>query len=111
MLGAAGLYALEHNLDRLTTDHRNARLIAERLRTVPGIDADIATVQTNMVVFRTRPGVLDAPQWCARAGKGVLVAPFGQHTIRAATHLDVSEADSLRAAEVLATCFAPMEAR
>ena len=47
ILAAAGLYALDHNLARLTQDHANARLIAERLAGIAGIELDLATVQTQ----------------------------------------------------------------
>src|SRR5262249_556826 len=51
IFSAAGLYALDHNLSRLDDDHRNARLIGERLARSPRIALDLATVQTNILVF------------------------------------------------------------
>ena len=54
ILAAAGLYALEHNIDRMAEDHRRARLSAERLARVPGLRVDLGKVQTNMVYADTR---------------------------------------------------------
>src|ERR1700748_3279070 len=51
ILAAAGLYALDHNLDRLAEDHANARTLAERMAETP-VEIDLATVQTNIVIFR-----------------------------------------------------------
>ena len=64
ILAAAGLYALEHNRARLTEDHANARLIAERLAGVAGVVLDLATVQTNIVIFRLeRDARTPRPSW------------------------------------------------
>jgi len=107
IVAAAGLYALDHNLDRLTEDHANARLIAEGLMGVRGIDLDLATVQTNIVIFRTKESAPDAATVVARAKeKGVLVGAFAARTVRAATHLNVTREQAKRASEVLAAVVA-----
>jgi len=103
ILAAAGLYALDHNLDRLAEDHANARLIAESLAGLNSVELDLATVQSNIVIFHMRPGAPDAAAIVARAkDEGVLVSAFAARTVRAVTHLDVSQADCRRAAEALA---------
>ena len=100
---AAGLYALDHNLDRLAEDHTNARLIAERLTGLAAVELDLATVQSNIVIFNMRAGAPDAAAIVARAkDEGVLVSAFAARTVRAVTHLDVSSADCRRAADALA---------
>ena len=107
IIAAAGLYALDHNLARLTEDHANARLLAEGLMGVRGIDLDLATVQTNIVIFRTKEGAPDAATVVARAKEqGVLVGAFAARTVRAATHLDVTREQAKRASEVLAAVVA-----
>ena len=94
IIAAAGLYALDHNVTRLTEDHANARLLAEGLAGVRGIDLDLATVQTNIVIFRTAEGAPDAATVVARAKEnGVLVGAFAARTVRAVTHLDVTAED------------------
>jgi threonine aldolase len=103
IFAAAGLYALDHNIARLSQDHDNARELASRLAAGSGrILIDLETVQTNIVVFRVTDEAPDAPTVVARAGtRGVLIFAFGPRTIRAVTHLDVTRDDCLRAAEVL----------
>jgi threonine aldolase len=61
VIAAAGIYALDHNVDRLAEDHENARVLGEGLAELPGIDLDPADVETNIVVFR----FADAAGLCA----------------------------------------------
>jgi len=103
IVAAAGLFALDHNLARLTEDHANARLIADRIAGIRGVQLDLATVQTNIVIFRLAEGAPDAATVVARAAeRGVLVGAFAARTVRATTHLNVTRAQCERAAEVLA---------
>ena len=75
---------------QLAEDHANARLIAERLAGLSGVALDLATVQTNIVVFRLDPGLPDAAAIVGRAREaGVLVSALGPRTVRAVTHRDV----------------------
>ncbi|HXP73361.1 MAG TPA: GntG family PLP-dependent aldolase [Stellaceae bacterium] len=107
IIAAAGLYALDHNVSRLTEDHANARLLAEGLVGVRGVGLDLATVQSNIVIFRTADGAPDAATVVARAKeKGVLVGAFAARTVRAVTHLDVTRDQARRASEVLAAAVA-----
>ena len=103
ILAAAGSYALDHHLKRLSDDHANARLIAERLAQSRRVQLDLATVQTNIIVFGLAPDGPDAATVVERArSRGVLLFPFGARTLRAVTHLDVSREQCERAAEILA---------
>jgi threonine aldolase len=103
ILAAAGLHALEHNRARLADDHANARLIAERVAKVAGIVLDLATVQTNIVIFRLAPDAPDAATVVVRAReRGVLISAFAARTVRLVTHLNVDRAQCERAAEVIA---------
>jgi threonine aldolase len=103
ILAAAGLWALEHNFERLAEDHANARLLAERLGGLRGIEIDLATVQTNIVIFHLAEGAPDAAAIVARAqAAGVLVSAFAARTVRAVTHLDISRDDCRHAADRLA---------
>ena len=100
---AAGLYALDHHRSRLSEDHANARRIAERLAGNPRVDIDIASVQTNIIVFRLKPGAPEASVVVERAReRGVLLFPFGARILRAVTHLDVSAAQCEAGAGILA---------
>ena len=60
IVAAAGLYALDHHVERLAADHANARRLAEALAELPGVDIDLDRVETNIVVF----GVPDAFALC-----------------------------------------------
>ena len=103
ILAAAGLYALDHNFSRLVDDHANARLLAERMADLRGVRLDLATVQSNIVIFRMKEGAPDAATIVARAEEaGVRVSAFGERTVRAVTHLDVSREQCRRAADLLA---------
>jgi threonine aldolase len=102
ILGAAGLYALDHHLDRLHEDHRNAQVIAARIRTNPRISLVADPVETNIVIFRLAESAPDAGAVVAAArAQGVLVVAFGPRTVRAVTHLDVTREQCDRAASVL----------
>lgn len=102
IFAAAGLHALDHNVERLAEDHANARLIGGRLAQSSRIILDLDTVQTNILVFGLAADAPDAHTLVARAReRGVLVLAFGARTIRAVTHLDVSRAQCERAADIL----------
>jgi threonine aldolase len=103
IFSAAALYALDHHLARLPEDHANARRFAEALAAAAPVQLDLATVQTNIVVFHL-PATLaiDAPTLSAQArDRGVLVNAFGPRTVHAVTHLDVTGAQCERAAAAL----------
>jgi len=103
IFAAAGLYALDHHFERLAEDHTNARRLGERLAQSPAIDLDLATVQTNILVFHLRQGAPEAAAVVEEARqRGVLIFAFGPRTIRAVTHLDVSAAQREEAAGILA---------
>jgi threonine aldolase len=102
ILAAAGLYALDHNIGRLAEDHANARILAEMLAQTTA-EIDLATVQSNIVIFRLPESLPDAATVVRRAQEqGVLVSAFAARTVRAVTHLNVDAAACRRAGEVLA---------
>jgi threonine aldolase len=103
IIAAGGLYALEHNIDRLAEDHTNASIIAETLMDCPGATVRIPAVPTNIVIIDTHAPADDVAARLAR--DGVLVSTMGGHTIRCVTHLGISTAESRRAAEVIRTLF------
>ncbi len=106
ILAAAGLYALDHNIERLAEDHANARVMAEYVAGTRA-EMDLATVQTNIVIFRVPEPLPDAATVVQRAQEhGVLVSAFAARTVRAVTHLNVDAAQSRRAGEVLAKALA-----
>lgn len=96
VLAAAGLYALDHHLQRLADDHAHARLIAE----AAGLNA--AEVDTNIVVIETE----DAAGLVSRCREeGVLLSAVGAKVVRAVTHLDVDESQARKAAKIVAAAL------
>ncbi len=93
VLAAAGMYALDHHVERLADDHAHAQLIAD----AAGVDP--TGVDTNIVVVRTE----DAAKLVSRCREGgVLVSAVGPRVVRMVTHLDVSTDDAKQAAAVIA---------
>ena len=94
ILAAAGLYALQHNVDRLAEDHAHARRLAEGLAELRALRIDPAEVETNIVRFEMAPGAPPAERLVdALAAEGVLLLTTGPRSMRAVTHHDVSGAD------------------
>ena len=87
IIAAGALHALEHHRDRLCDDHANARRLAEGLARLPGIELDAASVQTNIVLFRTTG--MPGPELVRRlAEQGVALLALGNQ-VRAVTNLMV----------------------
>jgi threonine aldolase len=96
ILAAAGLYALDFNVERLADDHARAARLADGLR-----DAGypVWPVETNIVIFDAGG---DAGAWCsALEARGVRMGAVGPTTVRAVTHLDVDDDGISRALEAL----------
>ena len=101
VLAAAGLYALEHHVERLAEDHARAARLARALAELGPFRIDPATVETNIVVTAVDP-VEDAPTILrALAERGVLAGGMGPGRIRFVTHLDVDDVGLDRAIDAL----------
>ena len=102
ILAAAGIYALDHHVERLAEDHANARLFAESIADLSGISVDPSGVETNIVIFDVTATGRDAADIYRRLlGQGVRIGVLDRTRLRAVTHLDVSRAHVLRAATVV----------
>ncbi len=102
VIAAAGIVALEAMVDRLREDHENARLLAEGLAALPGIQIDLDCVQTNILFFTVQRGDLDAPGLIRKLGEqGIKALSISRDRIRMATHKDVNRAGILRTLDVL----------
>jgi threonine aldolase len=103
IFAAAAAFALDHHGGQLATDHANATALAGRLASSPRILLDLATVQTNIVMFRLADDAPDAAAVVAQAReRGVALFAFGLRTLRAVTHLDVTAQECERAGIILA---------
>ena len=92
MLAAAGIYALENNIERLAEDHQHANLLAEGLRSCPWIDK-VMEVETNIVIGYMKEGFQNSNFVEKLQKLGVSIVSFGKGRIRMVTHLDVSKQD------------------
>jgi threonine aldolase len=102
IIAAGALYALEHNIDRLADDHANARILAQTVRTTPGLKLEPETVDTNIVIFDVDAELGTAAAFCARLrDEGVWTNAIAPQRVRAVTHLDVSREQVEHAANVL----------
>jgi threonine aldolase len=102
IVAAAGLYALDHNVERLADDHARARRLAEGWD-ARGVPVDLDAVETNFVqvdVAGLGLSQQDAVERLGRAGVGL--SPTGGGRLRAVTHLDISDDDVDRALELVA---------
>ncbi|MBK8269569.1 MAG: aminotransferase class I/II-fold pyridoxal phosphate-dependent enzyme [Planctomycetes bacterium] len=93
MMAAAGVYALEHNIERLAEDHAKAKKLARGLSEIPGVIVDVDAVESNIVIIdiagskRSRTEVFER-----LIPHGVRFSPLIQATqFRAVTHLDIPE--------------------
>jgi threonine aldolase len=94
IIAAAGMYALDHHVERLAEDHENARVLAEGLAELPGVELDPTEVETNIVIFE----VDDAPALIGELWeRGIEMTPLGPRRIRAVTHMDVDRTGIERA--------------
>ena len=94
VIAAAGIVALETMVNRLGEDHDNARLLAEGLSGIEGIEIDLKRVQTNIVIFAVRHPRITASTLSRRLREErVLVHQISAESIRCLTHKDVSRRD------------------
>lgn len=101
VLAAAGLYALDHHVDRLAEDHAHARTIAELVAGAGVVDP--RAVETNIVMLDLSAASVGAAELVNLAREeAVLTAAVGPHLVRLITHLDVTADDSRKAGETLA---------
>ena len=90
LLAAAGIYALDHQVERLTEDHARAGAIAEICSQLPWVD-HILPVVTNIVIVRLKEGIKAQDQVAELRAKGIRCAPFGPQYIRFVTHLNFDD--------------------
>ena len=89
-LAAAGIYALDHHIDRLKIDNDRAKKIGVVLNDLELVKA-VRPVQSNIILFDLKDSI-SAQEYLARlSAKGIIASPFGPQTIRFVTHLDLSE--------------------
>jgi len=101
VLAAAGLMALEEGPKRLHEDHANARLLAEALTHIDGVEIDLDAVETNIVIFKLAGGRSASDLTARLKARGILMSAVGPSSVRLVTHLDVDRNACVAAAEAL----------
>lgn len=105
ILAAAGIYALQNNRDRLTEDHTNARILAERAGNIKGLR--VLQPDTNIVMMDVQRAGMTAGDVVNRLKEhGVLMVEFTPTRVRAVTHMDVTRKDVEHATEALSKVMA-----
>jgi threonine aldolase len=94
IIAAAGIYALDHHLERLREDHQNAKRLAAGLKEIKGVSIDPKHVETNIVIFDAEGAGMTSFRLAeAMKKKGVLIHSISKTQIRLVTHLDVTAED------------------
>lgn len=91
-LAAAGIYALDNHVDRLTEDHQRARAIGALMSQKAEV-LEVLPVDTNIVIFTLDNGILSSDYVKKLADVGIKAATFGKHQVRFVTHLDFTDQD------------------
>jgi len=99
-LAAAGIFALDNNVERLKEDHTRAKKLAECIQSLP-IVKSILPVETNIVIFEIDESILAVDFAQQLKQQNVLVSVFGKNTLRLVTHLDFNDADLEKVLHVL----------
>ncbi|WP_323347779.1 GntG family PLP-dependent aldolase [Arcicella sp. LKC2W] len=89
-LAAAGIYALDNNVNRLVEDHARAREIEKIMEQLPEVE-EIYPVDSNIVIFRLNDKILSSDYVQKLNEKGIKAATFGKHLVRFVTHLDFTD--------------------
>jgi threonine aldolase len=90
ILAAAGIYALDNNIQRLKEDHAKAKRLAQALEDLDYVES-VMPQETNIVIFTLKENLDPTAFRNYLSQNGILAAGFGAKSIRFVTHLDVSE--------------------
>lgn len=104
VIAAAGVYALEHHVERLAEDHENARFFAESVANLPGIRVETDGIDSNMVFFDvSETGMTAAEVHNRLLEHGVRIGENDRTRMRVVTHMDVTRDQVAEAAAALRT--------
>jgi threonine aldolase len=86
-LAAAGIYALQNNINRLEEDHKRAKELGQVLEQLPWIEK-VSPVETNILIFEVKKALEEKMVIEKFKDKGILISSMGQGKLRIVTHLD-----------------------
>jgi threonine aldolase len=101
-LAAAGIYALDHNIDRLIEDHKKAQYLGKVLEEMPYVES-VLPVETNILIFTLTDRYTEKEFIAALNKNDIYAASTGPQTVRFVTHLDFTEEMLGRVEKVLRT--------
>jgi threonine aldolase len=99
-LAAAGIYALDHHVERLKDDHRRARELGKAISSLSYVK-ELLPVETNIVVFVLNDEINADKFLHYLLENNVKAVPFGKNTVRFVTHLDITDNMLADAIEIL----------
>jgi threonine aldolase len=99
-LAAAGIYALDNNINRLTEDHKRAKHIETILTGLPYVESSLP-VDTNIIIFNLSPSLKSDVFENKLKDQGIKMSAFGKQTVRFVTHLDFTDDMLVKLEEVL----------
>lgn len=99
-LAAAGIYALDHHVERLKTDHEHAKALANTLAGLTWVNA-VMPVETNIIIFQVTKDYQALDVVYKLTERGILCNTTNRDTIRFVVHLDISAAMVDQAIEIL----------
>jgi threonine aldolase len=100
IVAAAGLYALEHNIDRLAEDHANARWLADQLADIPGLRVTPRYPDTNLIFLEHE--TIDATTFFDALDNAGIAMNELDGRIRLVTHMDITRDDLIKAVDIIA---------
>jgi threonine aldolase len=104
IIAAAALFAVRHNRERLREDHWRAKHLAERIKLNPNLEINMEVVQTNILLFK--PLTMSPKEGLIKCReRGLYLTPGTIDSLRAVTHLDVSDEDIEEAANIFDEVF------
>ncbi len=104
IIAAAGLYALQNNIQRLEEDHRKAAELAGCIAENKNLEIDFSTVQTNIIIFRPLKMSVEKSLDLLRQN-GILAGTGSVGSIRFVTHMNISFNDINEAKKIISDIF------
>ncbi|MAU26107.1 MAG: threonine aldolase [Muricauda sp.] len=100
-LAAAGIYALDHHIERLADDHQKAKEIGGILKNL-GFIKKVEPIETNIIIFELNQETISETEFLQRlAEQQISIIGMGQGKLRIVTHLDYTDAMHKRFLQIL----------
>lgn len=101
ILAAAGIFAINNNLEKLNNDHILAKQFANELQNINKIHCDLNKIHTNIVIFEIDQSINITQFLVNCKNNGLLISTIGSQTIRAVFHLDISKEEMLKSIDII----------